>query len=223
MAGQHRAAVRDVLGFYKQLYDGGLEDKDLQQAAKGRDESFAAFAEGKVGILARGRLLLALGDQPDKDGDATDGRPRQRRRLGAHPGAGRPAPASGAQDFVSHVGRRRATSSTPTRSIPQQAWELLQFIGSADAMQGRASQGAARITARQDVNDEVLAKDPLLSFVSEKVLPITHYRPGSGGLPAGVPGAAAGHGRRRLGQERRPRRPRPTRRLWRRRWAGPTR
>lgn len=38
--------------------------------------------------------------------------------------------------------------------------------------------GAAQVTARKDVNSEVLSKDPLLSFVSQKVLPLTHYRPG---------------------------------------------
>jgi multiple sugar transport system substrate-binding protein len=38
--------------------------------------------------------------------------------------------------------------------------------------------GQARITQRQDVNDETLAEDPLLTFVSEEVLPITATRPG---------------------------------------------
>jgi len=38
--------------------------------------------------------------------------------------------------------------------------------------------GSARITARDDVNKEVLARDPLLSMISTRVLPITAYRPG---------------------------------------------
>jgi multiple sugar transport system substrate-binding protein len=38
--------------------------------------------------------------------------------------------------------------------------------------------GSARITQRQDVNKEVLANDPMLSFVSQKVLPLTAFRPG---------------------------------------------
>ena len=59
----------------------------------------------------------------------------------------------------------------------RQAWELLQFIGSKDAVKNQLA-GAARITARQDVNAEVLSSDPLLSEISTKVLPLTHYRPG---------------------------------------------
>jgi multiple sugar transport system substrate-binding protein len=43
--------------------------------------------------------------------------------------------------------------------------------------------GAARITARTDVNKEVLAADPMLSMVSEKVLPLTAYRPGEAVYP----------------------------------------
>jgi multiple sugar transport system substrate-binding protein len=35
-----------------------------------------------------------------------------------------------------------------------------------------------RITPRKDVNSEILAKEPLLSFISQKVLPLTAYRPG---------------------------------------------
>ena len=35
-----------------------------------------------------------------------------------------------------------------------------------------------RITARTDVNESAIADDPLLSFVSEEILPITWYRPG---------------------------------------------
>ena len=55
-------------------------------------------------------------------------------------------------------------------------------MSSADAMKA-ALDGAARITARKDVNKEVLGKDPLLWLISEKVLPITRYRPGLGVYP----------------------------------------
>jgi multiple sugar transport system substrate-binding protein len=65
----------------------------------------------------------------------------------------------------------------PNTKFPQQAWELLQFIGSPEAINALLH-GSAKITARQDVNAQVLAKDPFLSFVSQKVLPVTHYRPG---------------------------------------------
>lgn len=38
--------------------------------------------------------------------------------------------------------------------------------------------GTPEITSRTDVNKEILAGDPFLTFVSEKVLPVTSYRPG---------------------------------------------
>jgi multiple sugar transport system substrate-binding protein len=91
-----------------------------------------------------------------------------------------PAKAKGAgvsgQDLVSMSGGG-GTFLNPNTKFPQQAWELIQFIYSPDAIKA-ALAGSARITARQDVNKEVLSKDPLLSLISEKVLPITRYRPG---------------------------------------------
>ncbi|MFD2351772.1 hypothetical protein ACFSTC_24605 [Nonomuraea ferruginea] len=35
-----------------------------------------------------------------------------------------------------------------------------------------------RISSRTDVNDEVLAGDPMLGYIADEVLPITAYRPG---------------------------------------------
>lgn len=166
--------LRDVLTFYKQLIDQGLEDKDFQLAAKGRDQSFQAFADGKVGILLESDYLWRSVINPDN---------------GSSPMATRntdvgwtfiPAKAAGAgvkgQDFVSMSGGG-GLFLNPFSKLPEQAWELLQFLGSADAVKAQL-QGAARITERKDVNAEVLSSDPLLSFVSQKVLPITFYRPG---------------------------------------------
>ena len=66
--------TRDVLGFYKQLLDQGLMDKNLQQAAKGRDESFAAFAANKIGILLEGDYFWRSRHQP-RQGVRADGHP----------------------------------------------------------------------------------------------------------------------------------------------------
>ena len=65
----------------------------------------------------------------------------------------------------------------PNTEHPEEAWALLSFMNSRDAVLEFVA-GQTRITQRQDVNDETLADDPLLSFVSEEVLPITAYRPG---------------------------------------------
>ena len=46
--------VKDVLDLYRQIYGGGLGDPRMQQDKAGRDQSFAEFSQGKVGILAEG-------------------------------------------------------------------------------------------------------------------------------------------------------------------------
>jgi len=166
--------MRDVLGFYKSLLDQGLMDKNFQQAAKGRDESFAAFAAGKIGILLEGDYFWRSVINPDKGSAAMPSRDAD---VGF---AEIPAKAKGAgvggQDMVSMSGGG-GTFLNPNSKFPQQAWELIQFMYSPDAVKA-ALAGSARITARQDVNKEILSKDPLLSLISEKVLPITRYRPG---------------------------------------------
>jgi multiple sugar transport system substrate-binding protein len=82
----------------------------------------------------------------------------------------------GGQDYVSMSGGSIRLIN-PNSKYPQQAWELLEFMNSFDATKSRVA-GVPQITQRTDVNDEVLAGDPMLSFVSKEVLPITRYRPG---------------------------------------------
>jgi multiple sugar transport system substrate-binding protein len=167
-------AVRDVLTFYKQLLDQGLENKNFQQAAKGRDQSFAAFAEGKVGILLEGDYFWRSVINPD-NGDA----PMATRNTDvgyAYIPAREAGSGVGGSDYVSMSGGG-GYFLNPNTKYPQQAWELLQFIGSPDAINALLH-GSAKVTARQDVNEKVLASDPFLSFISQKVLPVTHYRPG---------------------------------------------
>ena len=167
-------AVRDVLTFYKQLMDQGLENKNFQQAAKGRDQSFAAFSEGKVGILLEGDYFWRSVINP-KNGDAAMAS-RDSDVGWAYIPAREPGSGVAGSDNVSMSGGG-GYFLNPNTKYPQQAWELLQFIGSADAINALLN-GSAKVTARQDVNAQVLSTDPLLSFVSEKVLPVTHYRPG---------------------------------------------
>lgn len=166
-------ALRDVLDFYRQVYSGGLGDPRLQQEARGRDKSFAQFAEGRIGILAEGdyfwRSVIepTAGVAPMKDRDSVVGYaliPAQR------PGAG-----IRGQDFVSMSGGAVRVLN-PNSKNPKLAWELLSFMHSAEATTSQLA-GAARITARKDVNDTVLGADPMLKFVSDEVLPLTTYRP----------------------------------------------
>lgn len=172
-------AVRDVLGLYQKIYGGGLGDPVLQQDAKGRDKSFQAFAEGKVAILLEGDYFWRSVVEPQKgiakmaDRNETVG---WAKIPAIRPGAG-----IRGQDFVSMSGGGGHVLN-PASKFRQQAWELLQFMNGKDATIALLG-GAARITQRQDVNKEVLSADPMLSFVSEQVLPLTAYRPGFAEYP----------------------------------------
>lgn len=166
--------VKDVLDLYRRIYAGGLGDPKLQQEAKGRDKSFAEFAAGKIGILAEGdyfwRSVIEpkAGVAPMADRDKVVGYAKIPART---PGAG-----IRGQDFVSMSGGAVRVLN-PFSRHPRQAWELLAFLHSAEAVKAELA-GAVRVTSRSDVNDEVLAGDPLLSFISREILPITAYRPG---------------------------------------------
>ncbi|NRQ35192.1 extracellular solute-binding protein [Nonomuraea sp. NN258] len=167
--------MKDVLGFYQQIYGGsGLGDPKLQQEAKGRDKSFAQFAAGKIGILAEGdyfwRSVIepTAGVAPMKDRDQAVG---YAKIPAKQPGAG-----VRGQDFVSMSGGAVRVLN-PNSKNPALAWELLSFMHGADAIKALIG-GQARISPRSDVNDQVLARDPMLKFIADEVLPITAYRPG---------------------------------------------
>jgi multiple sugar transport system substrate-binding protein len=171
--------VRDVLSFYKDIYSGGLGNPAYQEAAKGRDESFAAFAAGKIGVLLEGDYFWRSvinpkgGVAPMTNRDADVGYamiPSQKAGSGIR-----------AQDFVSMSGGS-GYFLNPSTKYPAQAFELLTLMSSADALKALLN-GEARITDRTDVNKEVLSGDPLLSMISDKVLPLTAYRPGEAVYP----------------------------------------
>lgn len=165
--------MKDMLGFYAKVYGGGLGDPKLQEEAKGRDKSFAEFAAGKIGILAEGDYFWRSVINP-KDG--IDKMPDRNSTVGyALIPAERPGAGIRGQDFVSMSGGG-VDVLNPHSKYPSQAFELLAFMHSAEATKAQLA-GDARITSRMDVNKEVLASDPMLNFVSEKVLPLTAYRP----------------------------------------------
>lgn len=166
--------MTDVLAFYDEVYSSGLGDPLLQQEAQGRDQSFQAFADGRMGMLIESDYLWRDVIDP-KDGIAPmanrDEAVGWAKIPAMEPGAG-----INGQDFVSMSGGAGWVVN-PNTEYPQQAWELLKFMSSPEAIKA-ALAGDARITQRQDVNDEVLEGDPMLKYVAEQVLPITTYRPG---------------------------------------------
>lgn len=176
------AGLKEALGIYKTIYvDDKIGDPILQQEASGRDTSFQLFAEGKIGILLEGdyfwRSVInpaeGVGTAPMADRDTAVG---YTKIPAVTPGSG-----VNGQDFVSMSGGTGRVLN-PNSKNPDLAWELLAFMNSAEAFKVRAA-GSLSISPRDDVNAELLSADPMLTFVSTEVLPITSYRPGLAAYP----------------------------------------
>lgn len=174
--------LREVLSLYKTIYvDEDLGDAVLQQEASGRDTSFQEFADGQIGILLEGdyfwRSVInpaeGVGTAPMADRDEVVGYAKI------------PAVSAGkglnGQDFVSMSGGTGRVLN-PNSANPEPAWDLLTFMNSPEAFEARAA-GTLSISPRDDVNEKLLASDPMLTFVSKEVLPITAYRPGLAEYP----------------------------------------
>ncbi|MEQ4723414.1 extracellular solute-binding protein [Nonomuraea sp. B19D2] len=167
-------SMKDALGFYQKIYGGGLGDPKLQQEAKGRDKSFQQFAQGKIGILMEGDYFWRGVVNP-KDGVAK--MPDRDQVVGyAMIPAMEPGKGIRGQDFVSMSGGALRTIN-PNSKHPKEAFELAAFTLSPDALKEETKDGNVRITPRTDVNKEILANEPLLAYISEKVMPLTAYRP----------------------------------------------
>lgn len=174
--------MKEALDLYKTIYvDEGLGDPVLQQEAAGRDTSFQLFAEGKIGILLEGdyfwRSVInpaeGIGTAPMADRDTVVG---YAKIPAVEPGDG-----INDQDFVSMSGGTGRVLN-PNSAHPELAWELLAFMNSAEAFEARLA-GTISISPRTDVNEKLLASDPMLTFVNDEVLPITAYRPGLAAYP----------------------------------------
>lgn len=171
--------IKEVLDFYQQVYRGNLGDPVLAQEAKGRDKSFEEFSQNKIGMLFESDYFWRSVVEP------TIGVAKMADRDSAVGWAKIPAMAPGKgvgkQDFVSMSGGSVRVINPKTK-YPKQAWELLQFMNSAQATKARLGD-TAQITQRKDVNEEVLKNDPMLSFIADDVLPITRFRPGLADYP----------------------------------------
>lgn len=172
--------LKAVLGLYDKIYNTDkLGDPNLQLDAKGRDESFADFAAGKIGILAESDYFWRSVVNP-KDGVAK--MPNRNDAVGY---AMFPAQTKGSglrgQDFVSMSGGSVYALNPNSKNV-KIAWDLQTFMLSPESIKARLGD-AAQITARNDVNTALLANDPMLTFVAKKVLPLTAYRPGLAQYP----------------------------------------
>lgn len=168
--------LAEALELYRTIYvDEALGDPVLQQEASGRDTSFQLFAEGKIGILMEGDYFWRSVVNP-AEGVGTAPMANRDEVVGyAKIPAIEPGEGVEDRDFVSMSGGTGRVLN-PNSSHPELAWELLAFMNSAEAFEARNA-GTISITPREDVNAEILSSDPMLSFVSDEVLPITSYRP----------------------------------------------
>ena len=91
-----------------------------------------------------------------------------------------PGSGLGGQNFISLSGGSARIVNPATKNA-KEAWALLQYLNSKDALVNWESRGA-RLVSRNDVNQTSIS-DPLLQFIASKVLPITATRPGSAQYP----------------------------------------
>src|SRR6266508_1088083 len=165
-----------VIYFNKKLYGAGLGDPKLQQDKAGRDESFAEFSKGKIGMLVEGDYFWRAVICPDKSACNTTAMADRNATVGyALIPAEKPGMGVNGQDFVS-VSGGGGWALNPATKYPQQAWELMAYMES-QAAQAELSKVEIRVSARDDVNKATLSGDPLLTFIASKVLPLTVYRP----------------------------------------------
>jgi multiple sugar transport system substrate-binding protein len=161
-------AILNALNLYKTIYvDEELGDARMQLVADGRDQSFVAFAEGKIAMLVEGDWFWrsAILNQMDK---AT----RDKVVTWAKMPAIGPGMGYRGQDFATISGGAGYVLN-PNTDNPAEAWALLAFMASKD-MQMEWEQIAPRINFRDDVP---VAGDEAMSAMAEALLPITTVRP----------------------------------------------
>jgi multiple sugar transport system substrate-binding protein len=173
-------AVHNMLGFYDSVYNKdkvGNSDWQLLAGENGRNESFKAFAEGKLAMIIEGDYLwrgvinpvtgnFKMADRNSNVGFAMI--PAQTPKSGVN-----------GQSFMSMSGGG-GYALNPNSANKKIAWKLLKFINAKEPVSSfMAIGGSVRISQRQDVNTAVLKSDPCLKFVFEKAIPNTFFRPAS--------------------------------------------
>jgi len=163
--------ILDTLNLYKQVYvDEGLGDRRMQLLAQGREQSFAAFRDGRIMILAEGDWFWRSVVAPGSEWEPPGGR-NAVVRWAPFP-AQEPGKGYGGTDFVSISGGTGYVLN-PNSQNPELAWELLSFMFSTDMMLALQNiQPGIRI--RSDVP---VVGDPVMSAMAEKLLPVSTVRP----------------------------------------------
>jgi multiple sugar transport system substrate-binding protein len=161
-------AMLDALNFYKTVYiDEKLGDARMQLAADGRDQSFAAFAEGKIAMLVEGDFFWRSALLNQMDAETRNAEVSWAKMPAEKPGMGYRG-----QDFVTISGGTGWVIN-PNTDHPAEAWDLLAFMSSRDA-QLEYEKINPRINFR---DDGPVANDPVMSAMADALLPLTTVRP----------------------------------------------
>ncbi len=166
------AAMRAAAGFYHTIYSTGLANSQLQLGPNGRNETFQAFSQNKVGIYLESEYLYESVINS----------------TGIYPMPGRnqnvawtliPAQKPGAgfrgQDFVTLSGGG-GTTLNPNTKHPALAWRFLTYEQSTASLL-RYEPLKQFISANSIVNKVAFQHHPMLTFIAQQCLPITAYRP----------------------------------------------
>ncbi len=162
--------ILDTLELYDTIYNQeGLGESRWQLAQNGRNLSFEAFSQGKVGMLVEGdflwrSILNASGDFPMENRD-------ERVSFVLMP-AQEPGAGWRGQDFVTASGGTGYVINGGTEH-PEEAWALLTYMFSKESLEAlQALQ--PRIRARLDVP---VTGDATMTRIVTEVLPLTQIRP----------------------------------------------
>ena len=164
-------AILNTLELYQTIYvDEELGDARFQLTQDGRDRSFEGFANGTVAMVVEGDYLWRGPIAP------TGGNFPMENRDEVVRFALMPAMEAGAgyngQDYVTISGGTGFIIN-PNTEHPQEAWQLLSYMFSAEALEG-LQELQPRIRARTDVP---VTGDETMSRIAEEVLPLTTIRP----------------------------------------------
>ncbi len=161
-------AILDTLNFYYTIYiEENLGSARVQLVTDGRNQSFEAFRDGKVGMLVEGDwfwrspMRREMGEESRNEFVAFAKMPAR------EPGAGYRG-----QDFVTISGGG-GWLVNPNSENPEDAWALLAFMSSAESVRAKELI-QPRISFRDDVG---VAGDPVMTAMADALLSLSTVRP----------------------------------------------
>ncbi|MFQ5971263.1 MAG: extracellular solute-binding protein [Alphaproteobacteria bacterium] len=162
------SGILDTLNFYHTIYvKENLGAARVQLVSDGRNQSFEAFRDGKVGMLVEGDWFWRSPMRREMGEEKRNEFVSFAKMPAREPGAG-----FRGQDFVTISGGT-GWLINPNSENPQDAWELLAFMSSAEAVRAKELI-QPRISFRDDVS---VAGDPVMTAMADALLSLSTVRP----------------------------------------------